>query len=194
MTLVHEPITLTVAEYLALERASDFKSEYINGARRPMTGASRKHNLIAGNIYASLHLQLRKSKCEIYPSDMRVYMPYANAYVYPDVTVVCDEPLLMEGVFDTLLNPQVIFEVLSPSTAQHDQTHKLNGYRGISSLNEYVLVQADMPHVVHYTRQEGGVWSVMDLIGLEITLTLSTFNVTLQLHHIYRRITFPPRP
>lgn len=180
--------------YLENERTSPTKHEWYDGEVVAMSGASKAHNLIVGNLITVLNTQPSLQSCDVYPSDMRVYMPYANAYVYPDVTLVCDEPLLMEGVFDTLLNPQVIFEVLSPSTAQHDQTHKLNGYRGISSLNEYVLVQADMPHVVHYTRQEGGVWSVMDLIGLENTLTLSTFNITLQLHHIYRRITFPPRP
>ena len=87
MTLVHEPITLTVAEYLALERAADTKSEYINGERRPMTEASRKHNLIAGNVYAALHLQLRKSKCEIYPSDMRVKIEATGLMTYPDISI-----------------------------------------------------------------------------------------------------------
>ena len=180
---------VSAQSYLENERVSPVKHEWYDGEVVAMSGASKAHNLIVSNLIVEMGIQLRQGSCQIYPSDMRVYMPYANAYVYPDVTVVCDEPIFMEGVFDTLLNPQVIFEVLSPSTAQHDQTHKLNGYRGIASLNEYVLVETDTPHVVHYARQAGAMgWSVMDFIGLDSVLQLRSIGVNLLLRDVYRLV------
>jgi Uma2 family endonuclease len=189
MTLVHEPITLTVAEYLALERASDFKSEYINGERRPMTGASRKHNLIAGNIYASLHLQLRKSKCEIYPSDMRVKIEATGLMTYPDISIVCGEPRFDDSYKDTLLNPTVVIEVLSPSTAAYDRGEKSENYRQIPSLQAYLLVSQDRMHVEYYSRQPDNSWRFAEFKRTADRFVLAAVQCELALEDVYEKVT-----
>ena len=126
----------TPDEYLALERKAEYKSEYFGGEIFAMTGASRKHNLVAGNIFAALHLQLKKRPCEIYPSDMRVKVSPTGLYTYPDVAVVCGEPMFDDEQKDTLLNPTVLVEVLSKSTASYDRGEKFEHYRKIKSLAE----------------------------------------------------------
>src|SRR5829696_5082670 len=108
---------VTPEEYLAYERAAEYKNEYFDGEIFAMTGASRKHNLIAGNVFGLLWQQLWGKPCEVYPSDMRVRIPSANIYTYPDVVVVCGEPEFEDGHVDTLLNPTLLVEVLSKSTA-----------------------------------------------------------------------------
>ena len=126
---------LTPEEYLAIERKAETKSEYFNGVMYPlrdrvkphdvfaMVGASRKHNLISANIIVALGQQLRDKPCELYPSDMRVRVPETNLYTYPDVAVACGEPKFEDDYFDTLVNPTLIVEVLSPSTEAYDSRH-----------------------------------------------------------------------
>lgn len=194
MTLVHEPTTLTVAEYLALERAAEYKSEYINGERRPMTGASRKHNLIAGNIYASLHLQLRKSKCEIYPSDMRVKIEATGRMTYPDVSIVCGEPHFDDSYKDTLLNPIIVIEVLSPSTAAYDRGEKSENYRQIPSLQAYLLVSQDRMHIEYYSRQPDNSWRFAEFKRSEDRFALAAIQCELVLEDIYEKVTFDQLP
>src|SRR5918997_1049049 len=115
---------VTTEEYLAFERAAEYKNEYFDGEIVAMTGASRRHNLINVNVLSELHGQLRRAPCEVYPSEMRVRIPAANLYTYPDVTVVCGEPKFEDDYVDTLLNPTLIVEVLSKSTAMYDRTQK----------------------------------------------------------------------
>lgn len=195
MTIVREPTTrLTVVEYLALERAADFKSEYINGERRPMTGASRKHNLIAGNIYASLHLQLRKSKCEIYPSDMRVKIEATGLMTYPDISVVCGEPRFDDSYKDMLLNPVVVIEVLSPSTAAYDRGEKSENYRQIPSLQAYLLVSQDRMHVEYYSRQPDNSWRFAEFKRSGDRFVLAAIQCELALEDIYEKVTLEQPP
>ena len=153
MTIVREPSTLTITEYLALERAADYKSEYSRGEMRPMTGASQKHNLIVTNIVASLHFQLRKQPCEVYPSDMRIKGEATELITYPDISVICGEPYFDDSHKDTLLNPTVLIEVLSPSTAAYDRGDKFENYRQLPSLQECLLVAQEKMHVEQYSHQ-----------------------------------------
>jgi Uma2 family endonuclease len=188
MTLVREPTTLTIAEYLVLERAADYKSEYINGERRPMPGASRKHNLVTGNIYASLHVQLRKSRCEIYPSDMRVKVEATKLITYPDISIVCGEPRFDDSHKDTLLNPTVLIEVLSPSTAAYDRGDKSENYRQIPSLQVYLLVAQDRMHIEYYSRQPDNSWRFTEFKRSGDHFILSPIQCELVLEDIYEKV------
>ncbi|HEX7956720.1 MAG TPA: Uma2 family endonuclease, partial [Pyrinomonadaceae bacterium] len=115
---------LTPDEYLAVERGSEVKSEYLAGEVFAMVGASRRHNLIASNIIRVLGNQLLERPCNVYPSDMRVKVGAIGKYTYPDVTVACAEEMFDDAEQDTLLNPLVIVEVLSESTEAYDRGKK----------------------------------------------------------------------
>ncbi len=125
---------VTPADYLAAERKSALKSEYINGHVYAMAGASRVHNLIALNTASELRAQLRGRPCEAYVNDMRVKVERTGMYTYPDVIALCEEPRFEDENVDTLLNPTVIIEVLSPSTERYDRGEKFAHYRRLESL------------------------------------------------------------
>lgn len=184
----------TPAEYLALERAAETKSEYIDGCIVAMTGGSTQHSRIAVNVVLILGPQLRDRPCDVFNSDMRVGIPPSSRYTYPDVTVVCGEQQVGDAEQDTLLNPTLIVEVLSPATESYDRGDKFAAYRRLPSLQEYVLIAQDRPSVDHYLRQ-GDQWLLTPVIGLDATATLPTIGCTLPLAEIYRRVQFPgPAP
>ena len=178
---------LTVQEYLSLERQSETKSDYLAGEMFAMTGASRKHNLISGNIFAALHTQLSGTACEVYTGDMRVRTP-TDLLTYPDIVAVCGEPRFGDSEFDTLLNPALIVEVLSRSTEAYDRLTKLDHYRTIPSLAEILFVAQDRPHVEHWLRQEDGRWLIEEIEDLDRTLDLPSLGCTLALRTLYRRV------
>ena len=195
---------LTPEEYIAFERkalpdAEIIRHEYINGELIAMSGASRAHNLITGNIFGELRALLRGSRCETYMSDMRVSTQPTASYFYPDVVVVCEEPRFEDDVFDTLLNPIILVEVLSSSTEAYDRGEKFAHYRQLASLQEYVLVAQDKVLVEHYRRQEkqgtasvtGKDWIFTDFQELEESLPLTSIHCELSLREIYERVTFP---
>ena len=127
MTAIAVQTQLTPEEYLAWERKAPFKNEYLSGQILAMSGASRAHNLITGNIFNGLYNQLVNRDCEVYTGEMRVKARPITSYFYPDVAVVCDEPRFEDDVFDTLLNPTIVVEVLSRSTAAYDQGREIRG-------------------------------------------------------------------
>ena len=150
---------LTPEEYITLERkaipdADTVKTEYIKGEIIPRSSSNLAHNLITGNIASGFHTHLKGTECFVFANQMRVSIPAAKSYFYPDVGVVCEEPRFEDDVFDTLLNPIVIVEVLSPSTEAYDRGEKFAHYRQLTSLQEYVLVVQDQIRVEHYRRQE----------------------------------------
>jgi Uma2 family endonuclease len=170
-------------DYLALERRSETRSEYLDGEIFGMTGASRRHNLLAGNLYTAFRTQLRPKGCEVYFSDMRVKVPATGLYTYPDV-VVCDEPQFEDAEVDSLLNPQVIVEVLSKSTEDYDRGTKLMHYRTLPSLAEYLLVSQDRVHVEHYLHQSDG-WLLTDTDRREDIVELPSVGARLPLADLY---------
>ena len=178
----------TPDEYLALERKAEYKSEYFNGEIFAMTGASRKHNLVAGNVFAALHPQLRKRPCEIYPSDMRVKVSPTGLYTYPDVVIVCGEPMFDDEQKDTLLNPTLLVEVLSKSTASYDRGEKFEHYRKIKSLAEYLVIAQDKYHVEQYTRQSDNRWLLSETDDPQKTIRLSSIECDLALADIYDKV------
>ncbi len=179
----------TVEEYLAFERTSEEKHEYYAGEIFDMSGASRRHNLIVMNTGTTLNSQLAQRPCEVYPSDMRVKVNKIK-YTYPDVTVVCGEPQFEDGEFDTLLNPTIIVEVLSPSTEDYDRGKKFKHYMAIPSLQEYILIAQDEARIDHCTRQGDGDWLISVSKTLEASIDLSSINCTLRLADVYNKITF----
>lgn len=182
----------TVEEYLEIERAAETetKSEYLQGRIVAMSGASRPHNLMSVNISASLHSQLRGRPCETYAADMRVQVPEADYFTYPDLIVVCEEPQLADAHHDTLLNPTVLIEVLSPSTADYDRGRKFEYYRHLASLREYLLVAQDRVHVEHYTRQDDRSWRLTETDDPEAELHLPSIGCTLRLREVYEKVSF----
>ena len=138
-----------------------------------MVGASRRHNLIVGNLFADVHRQLKHRQCESYASDMRVKVSPTGLYTYPDVVIVCDEPAFEDAELDTLLNPNAIVEVLSDSTEAYDRGAKFEQYRRLESLHDYVLVAQDRVHIEHFARDEDGSWVLTEIGDTKSTLELS---------------------
>jgi Uma2 family endonuclease len=188
----HPKRLLSPEEYLAIERDVPEKHEYYRGEMFALGGASREHNLITGNVAASIHAQLSGRACESYQNEMRVKVSPTGLYAYPDVVVTCEKPKFEDKVLDTLLNPQAIVEVLSDTTEKYDRGKKFEHYRQIASLYEYLLVTQDRPHVELFTRGTDGVWRLTEATGLEANIELPTVGCRLSLGDVYAKVTFPP--
>lgn len=178
---------LTPEEYLAFERKATTKHEYLNGQIVAMSGASFTHNFLTMNVANQLYNQLMEGECQVAASDMRVKVTEIDSYFYPDVVVVCGEPVPEDNVFDTLLNPTVIVEVLSPSTETYDRGEKFEHYQQIDSLKDYILISQDKVHVEHYCRQ-GARWLQTDFQELSDDLLLRSIDCELRLRDVYRRV------
>ena len=178
---------LTPEEYLTFERKATTKHEYLSGEIVAMSGASNAHNLITGDIFAELHGQLKGGKCLVYASDMRVKASPTTSYFYPDITVVCDKPRFEDHTFDTLLNPIIVIEVLSPSTEAYGKGEKFARYQQLVSLQEYVLVSQDHVRVQHYLRGETQ-WLQTEFRELNDVMPLNSIECTLCLRDIYSRV------
>ena len=176
---------LTPEEYIAAERKATLKSEYLSGEIVAMSGASDTHNLITMNTSTALYNQLADRGCRVYASDMRVGISAGVSYFYPDIAVTCDKPRFEDDVFDTLINPQVIIEVLSDSTAGYDRGEKFIRSRQLESLQEYILISQDQVQVDHYLRQDKQ-WILSEFSALEDVLPLASIEAELSLNQIYR--------
>ena len=181
---------MTESEYLKFEENSDIKHEYIDGEIFAMTGASRYHNTICVNVITSLRNQSKGSPCKIYPSDMRVKIESLSEYTYPDISLVCGDPQFAEGVFDSLINPILLIEVLSPSTEAYDRGKKFQIYRHMASLKEYILIAQDSPHIERYYINKAGNWELSDIIGLDNTLNLISVPYQFVMRDIYDLVIF----
>ena len=181
---------MTESKYLAFERASEIKHEYIDGHVYAMSGASESHNIITSNVIAALHSQLRGRSCKTYPSHMKVRTPSTRSYVYPDITVVCAEAQFDDDQRDLLLNPTAIFEVLSSNTERFDRGTKFQRYREIDSLQQYILIAQDRTHIECFTRQDNGLWLFSEAAGMDASLELPAIACTLPLADVYEQVTF----
>jgi Uma2 family endonuclease len=180
---------LTSAEYLALEREAEQKSEYYKGELFAFAGASLRHNLIAANVLATVHNQLRGGPCSVFTSDMRIAIPQTPHFTYADVVVVCGQPQLDDDFKDNLLNPIVIIEVLSPATESYDRGKKFESYQRIESLMEYVLVSQDEPRIEQFLRQPDGRWLYSET-SAQGTIKLTSIDCELALNDIYEKVEF----
>ena len=179
-----EPIS--VEEYLERERKSEERHEYVDGWMIGMAAAaSWSHSAIASNIDRELGLQLKGTDCRTASRDIIVPFPGTDRSAYPDLVVVCGGPDLDPERSDRLHNPRVVFKVLSPSTMDYDRGEKFARYRQIDTLQEYLLVAQDVPHVEHYVRQDDGSWRLTDIDGLDATITLPSIEAGLPLSEVY---------
>jgi Uma2 family endonuclease len=181
---------LTPAQYLEIERRAERKSEYYNGEMFAMAGAKQAHNRLVANLVAGLHRQFRSRPCDVYPSDMRVRVSPGGLYTYPDVVAVCGEQRFLDDQRDTLLNPGLLVEVLSPSTEAYDRGRKFEQYKSIESLRDYLLVASDRLHADLYMRQADGRWLLTSADSLEDSLTLESVGAQLTLADLYEKVDF----
>lgn len=179
---------MSVAEYLAFERSSETKHEYIAGRILAMSGASAAHNVITANTLANIHRQVSERNCTVFPGDMRLGIVPQNIYVYPDITVVCGDVEFSDAEQDTLLNPTVIIEVLSPSTENYDRGKKSHYYRAIPTLQEYLLIAQDEPYIEHFVRYSAHQWLFSEVTAEQGSVHLASIDCTLQLKDIYNNI------
>jgi Uma2 family endonuclease len=161
--MVEQARTMSVEEYLALEATSDVKHEFLGGIVVAMAGASPRHNVIAMNVGAILTRVLASTPCRVLSSDQRVRIDETGAYVYPDVSVVCDSPRFTDERPRSLTNPRLVVEVLSASTENHDRGGKLAHYRRLASIREVVLVEPNVRRLEHYRRLENDQWLLTDV-------------------------------
>ena len=177
-------------EYLARERAADFKSEYYLGEMFAMSGGSRAYSLIAGNVITSLNIQFKDRSCEVHGSDMRVKVSETGLYTYPDVSAFCGEGEFEDEHVDTLLNPQLIVEVLSPTTEKYDPLGKFAQYRTIASLQEYVQIAQDRIYMERCRRHDGDEFLSRICLDMDDIVELESVGVTLLVRDVYARIDF----
>ena len=182
---------LTPEEYLEMERQAETKSEYLCGEVFAMAGASRQHVTIMTNTIVALGTRLKAGPCMVFGSDLRVKVPPTRLYTYPDVSIVCGKPQFEDRQQDTLVNPTVIFEILSRSTEGYDRGEKFANYRTLESLSDYILISQHRPLVEHYARQPNGSWLLDSYEGLAATLPLPSIGCELLLADIYDRVEWP---
>ncbi len=181
----------TPEEYLAIERDIEAKHEFYRGEMFAMGGASRVHNQVTFNLAAALGKRLEGRAGDAYVNDMRVKIPATGLYTYPDVVVTCEKPEFEDDVLDTLINPQVVMEVLSDSTEKYDRGKKFEHYRRIPSLQCYVLISHDRAHVDRFLLDERGQWVLTDFNGLDALLDLPTIDCRIPLSEIFAKVDFP---
>jgi len=180
----------TVDSYLTQERNSPSHYEYANGKRYPLPTVSANHEIIINNTFANLYTQLRRRDYRVFLRDMRLKTVSGDLYVYPSLMIVRGEPLFEGGEKDTLLNPTVIIEVRSSTTGALDFNTKIQSYRQLYSLQEYILIAADHLSVEHYTRQSNNQWLLSDVSNIETTLTLAIIQCNLFMADVYERVIF----
>jgi len=180
---------ITEEDYLQRERAATLKHEYYRGQIYVLAGASEAHNLIAMNIAALLRSSVRGSSCRAYPSDMRIKVEQTGLHTYPDFSVVCGPPQFTDpNRRDTLTNPNLIIEILSPSTESYDRGEKFQHYRTISTLQEYLLVAQHQYRIERFVRSAQNEWLLSDITGIEASLPLTRLQTELTLAAIYEQV------
>jgi Uma2 family endonuclease len=175
-------------EYLALEIAAEYKSEYIDGQILPMAGGSTNHNRIAGNFYTALNWAFKNQDFEVFISDVRLWIPEYRIYTYPDVMVVVGKPEYFNQHQDTITNPQVIIEVLSKSTQECDRSSKFRAYRTIPTFQEYLLLDQNKVYVEHFFKTGARSWSLREYDRLDEAIALSSISLCMSLIDVYNKV------
>lgn len=186
---------MTPEEYLAWEERQIERHEYLHGVLRSMSGGSWRHALICNNIAGEVRTHLKGTPCRSFSQSHRVEIEAGDAYLYPDVAIVCEEPLF--GKQEALQNPVVIFEVLSPSTERYDRAQKFRRYQTLQSLREYILVYQDIAQVEVFRRGNEGAWSIITytlLEGLDASLEIESAGIFLPLREVYEGVEFAEIP
>ncbi|MEI7557266.1 Uma2 family endonuclease [Candidatus Chlorohelix sp.] len=181
-------------EYLAMEETADYKSEYYDGAIFAMAGGSFNHNLIASNILAAISRAVAEKPCFVFGSDMRLQIEELKKYTYADVTAICGQPLFMPGRNDTITNPLVVVEVLSPTTMKYDQQGKFRLYKSLPSLQDYLLVDQYSPYIQYYHRLDADKWLLELKQDIKGSIEIAALDLELSLETIYHKVIFEEKP
>ena len=182
---------ISAAAYLKMERASDRKHEYFQGQIFEMSGAQLPHNRITRNVISALDQRLGDGPCEILPSDQRVHIPILELFTYPDAVVVCGPPQMLPDTYlDTLLNPTLIVEVLSPSTRGYDRRDKFAFYRATASLRQYLMLDSERLLAELYTRDPDrpGHWDFQEITDPAADVPLDSIGCRVPLAALYRGV------
>ncbi|MBI5387714.1 MAG: Uma2 family endonuclease [Verrucomicrobia bacterium] len=185
---------LTEAEYLAIERAAEFKSEFFDGEMFAMAGGTPMHSLIATNAGREFGNRLKGRPCVPFNGDLRIKVEATGLYTYPDLSVICGPLRYVTEEHDTIVNPTVLVEVLSDSTESYDRGKKFENYRRIPTLKEYLLVSQKEPRLEQFIRQDTGEWLLREAAGLEAKIELPSLQITIELSEVFANVEFTPEP
>ncbi len=188
--LAKQHSSYTREEYLLLEEKAEYKSEYRQGELVAMAGASANHNRITGNLFNALSNALESGSCEVFMSDLRLWIEKRQLYTYPDVTVVCGQLEFVEGRTDTIVNPKITLEVLSKSTESYDRGDKFHAYWTLDTFEEYVLADQYRIHVEYFRKIDEKVWEINVLTKVDEILNLKSIEIEIPLSKIYRNVIF----
>ena len=190
----HAHARLSAEEYLHIERAAEWKSEFADGEMFAMSGASPRHVLITANLVRELGNLLRQGPCSTYAADLRVSTDRHRHYTYPDVVVACEPLQYVDEHRDTITNPVLIAEVLSDSTEKYDRGAKFERYRAIPTLADYLLVAQDRVHVELYTRQPNAAWILREWNDAGAKIEIASLGCSVAISEIYAKVTFDELP
>ena len=185
----------TLEEYLELDHVSEGKIEFWDGNVFTLAGASEAHDRIQSNAHFFLRLKLQGRKCRVFLSEMRVDVPDYPPYRYPDLSALCGEAKFKKlGKQELLVNPSLIIEVLSESTADFDRGYKFTYYKSIESFTEYILIAQDRPHVTQFVKQSDNSWLQHEFNAIDERFYLASLDCELELAELYQDVEFPELP
>jgi Uma2 family endonuclease len=178
---------LTPEQYLEVERAADFRSEYLNGEMFAMSGATARHNIVVNNLGRALHPQL-KGRCRYFTTDLRLLVPATGLYTYPDLMVICGDIAFSGDRQDIVTNPRFVAEILSKSTADYDRGRKFVHYRSIPGLADYMTVAQDSIRVEHWSRQPDASWVLREYSSPGDTIPIESISAEISLAAVYENV------
>jgi len=175
-------------EYLQLETAAEYRSEYHDGQIIPMAGGKPNHNQLAINLTSALNYNLRKKPYRVFMSDLRLWIPNCRLYTYPDVMVVHTPLVFAENRQDTIVNPLAIAEILSDSTEKYDRGDQFRMYRTIPSFKEYLLISQEAMQVEKFSKNNSNQWVFSEYTGKDAKITFDSFEFAISLDELYDRV------
>ena len=191
--MASQPIPrLTEEEYLRIERAASYKSEFVGGEMFAMAGGTPRHSMLEANASRELGHQLRRTRCRVCSSNMRFRTPVTGDELYPDISVICGPVQLYPGSTDILVNPTVVVEVLSPSTANYDRGLKFELYRQFPTLRDYVIIHQKSIYIEHHSRQSDNAWLLREYRGPDARVLLASIECELHLGSVYEDLMEEP--
>ncbi len=183
---------VTPEQYLEIERAAKYKSEYYDGEMFPVAFATLNHARLSGNLLRSLGNQLHDRSCEALGSDVRVQTQLNGPYFYPDIVVFCGKPRLADSWNDMITDATVIIEILSPSTQDYDRGFKFEQYRRLPSLADYLVIAQDRVYLEYNTRQRDGSWLMREVSDRDTVIHLPSIDCSFRVEEAYSRVEFEP--
>jgi Uma2 family endonuclease len=184
------PNHIAPSEYLSIERAATYKHELLDGRVVAMAGASLPHNEIVSNVFGNIKAHLKNKPCRVYTSDLRVHIKSKESFTYPDITIISGQPEMLDNKFDTITNPSVMFEVMSPSTEQNDKGSKFFFYMQIPTLKEYILISSTEVYAQTALRQADGSWKFEEITDINTNLPIQTISHKITLAEVYENVRF----